>query len=195
MRCRRSSRSTSSARTASRLTTRRRGSCASLSAGWLTAPPATTGRPSRSTSPRACAKAPRRVASKSGSAGLHATPEPAPVTLAQRHAVSVEPLEHELRRPARLAEQVPGPGERDRAGPFALGYDDRLRTLVGGAVEREAVADADEAALSFELGGRSGIRGAEEAPARLVEVALDAGGVDGNGLGADGRGILASRPR
>src|SRR5215207_6448901 len=187
MRCRRSSRSTSSARTASRLTTRRRGSCASLSAGWLTAPPATTGRPSRSTSPRACAKAPRRVASKSGSAGLHATPEPAPVALAQRHAVSVEPLEHELRRTARLAEEVPGPGERDRAGSFALGYDDRLCAFVGGPVECEAVADADEAALSFELGGGWGIGGPEEAAARLVEVALDARRVDGHGLRANGR--------
>ena len=110
------------------------------------------GEEARSTRSPACAGATRRAGSRCGSA-RPAPPEPARVADAERDAVAVEPLEHELGGSARAPEQVAEARERDRPGALALGDDELAGAVVGDPVERQAVADADEAPCALELGG------------------------------------------
>ena len=75
---------------------------------------------------------------------LGAAAQDSAVADAPRHAVGVEPLEIELRGLPADPERVAELGERDPVG------EDGSRLLVRLGRDREAVADAHEAALLFE---------------------------------------------
>src|SRR5438105_9879429 len=100
-------------------------------------------------------------------------PEHALVADAAGHAVGVEALEQQLRRAPRAFEQVTEAGERDRPGALAFGDQSPLRLVVGGAADREPVAEPDEAALLLEIDGEGRVLDCDRLEAGQLELGLE----------------------